>query len=853
MRSIVFMFLLLTWHLCSFCQSVCTITRYDEETGMSQWHVTQMLQDRNGMMWFSTWNGIDRFDGYGFVNFKPRAGDGSEMLTDRIRDIRMDAGGDIYCKADNGWFHFNVHTGKFLKVSKGEMKWEGLPGKGRMAIGVIGRDFTYKDRYGTQWKFVKDGRMFYVSDGMTLPYALGTPLPPVMFYMPDRQGNLWLLTRQGVFKLTFSCPRVTMLPQEKTAAAGCLFLDGKQRYWVTTKGDATVRLYDRYNHFLGYLTPQGRLSGSYTPFPSPVYCMFQSSDGTYWLGCKSGGVFLLRENAAAGGFTVGHIANLPCNDVYNIKEDAQGRIWMATMGGGVCCVLDAKSALPSKIVSFIGRKGYPLMDENKVRFIHITSDNILLAATTEGMLAGRIPAAGDVAKMVFRLHERDPYRASSLSCNATMDILEDSRHRFFVSTESGGVCRILTDNLLADSLEFRHYNTQNGMSSDVALALKEMNGQVLIVGSNRLMTLDVDKGQFGFYGMNFFGRTCRFSEVRPLVLPDGRWLFGLHDGAFAISPDMMRKSSYVPPVVLTGIDKGGKGVDYAVTNTQRVVLSPQERTVTVYFSALDYANPAAVAYAFKMEKDEEWNYIGHSHTVSLVDLKPGTYRLQIRSTNSDGVWVDNVRVVEIIVEPSFVESAPGRILLSALLLGVIAAIIYTLLYIRRIKRQQRETLEAYLKLISGTTASGRNEDTDESGNGTDEGYNGVKERTPVQDDTVAEDRHIPRLSPADNAFMERVMAYVEANIGNSDASVNDMAEASAASRSCLNRKMKSLVGLTPADFLREARIKRACLLLETTDIAVSDIAYKCGFTDPKYFGKCFKTSVGMSPSEYRNK
>jgi len=513
--------------------------------------------------------------------------------------------------------------------------------------------------------------------------------------------------------------------------------------------------------------------------------------------------------------------------------------------------LDAKAALPSKIVSFIGRKGYPLMDENKVRFIHITSDNILLAATTEGMLAGRIPAAGDVTKMVFRLHERDPYRASSLGCNATMDILEDSRHRFFVSTESGGVCRILTDNLLADSLEFRHYNMQSGMSSDVALALKEKNGQILIVGSNRLMTLDVDKGQFGFYGMNFFGRTCRFCEVRPLVLPDGRWLFGLHDGTFAISPGMMRKSSYVPPMVLTGIDKGGKGIDYAVTNMQRVVLSPQERTVTVYFSALDYANPAAVAYAFKMDKDEEWNYIGHSHTVSLVDLKPGTYRLQIRSTNSDGVWVDNVRVVEIIVEPSFVESVPGRILLSVLILGVIAAIIYTLLYIRRIKRQQRETLEAYLKLISGTATSER-DDMDKSGNGAEECGNDAKEQH-VQDDAVAEEQHIPCLSPADKAFMERVMAYVEANIGNSDASVNDMAEASAASRSCLNRKMKSLVGLTPADFLREARIKRACLLLETTDITVSDIAYKCGFTDPKYFGKCFKASVGVSPSEYRNK
>ena len=99
--------------------------------------------------------------------------------------------------------------------------------------------------------------------------------------------------------------------------------------------------------------------------------------------------------------------------------------------------------------------------------------------------------------------------------------------------------------------------------------------------------------------------------------------------------------------------------------------------------------------------------------------------------------------------------------------------------------------------------------------------------------------------------MARVMEYVEANISNEDANVIEMADAAATSKSGLNRKMKSLVGLTPADFLREARIKRACTLLTSTDIPVSDIAYKCGFTDPKYFGKCFKTSIGQRPSDYR--
>ena len=100
--------------------------------------------------------------------------------------------------------------------------------------------------------------------------------------------------------------------------------------------------------------------------------------------------------------------------------------------------------------------------------------------------------------------------------------------------------------------------------------------------------------------------------------------------------------------------------------------------------------------------------------------------------------------------------------------------------------------------------------------------------------------------------MRRLLSFVEENLGNSSIGVDDMASATATSRSSLNRKTKSLLGVTPADFLREARMKRACQQLQNTSNGVNDIAYSCGFSDPKYFSKCFKVSIGMSPSEYRS-
>ena len=100
--------------------------------------------------------------------------------------------------------------------------------------------------------------------------------------------------------------------------------------------------------------------------------------------------------------------------------------------------------------------------------------------------------------------------------------------------------------------------------------------------------------------------------------------------------------------------------------------------------------------------------------------------------------------------------------------------------------------------------------------------------------------------------MARVMKFVEENMAESEASVDDMASATAKSVSGLNRKMKSLFGVTPAEFLRSARLEHAGKLLKGSDLPIVEVARMCGFSDPKYFGKCFRQKYGVSPSAYKD-
>ena len=62
-----------------------------------------------------------------------------------------------------------------------------------------------------------------------------------------------------------------------------------------------------------------------------------------------------------------------------------------------------------------------------------------------------------------------------------------------------------------------------------------------------------------------------------------------------------------------------------------------------------------------------------------------------------------------------------------------------------------------------------------------------------------------------------------------------------------------MTGMTPLDFVRNIKMKHACMMLLNRTQNISEIAYAIGFTSPKYFSKCFKEEFGVTPSEYLQK
>ena len=90
---------------------------YSFVEGFSQSAVTDILQDRNGLIWISSRDGLTRFDGYKFINYKSYPGDGSTMKYSRINLISENSEGDIWCLSqDERAYLFDRESETFIDV-----------------------------------------------------------------------------------------------------------------------------------------------------------------------------------------------------------------------------------------------------------------------------------------------------------------------------------------------------------------------------------------------------------------------------------------------------------------------------------------------------------------------------------------------------------------------------------------------------------------------------------------------------------------------------------------------------------------------------------------------------------------
>jgi AraC-like DNA-binding protein len=121
-----------------------------------------------------------------------------------------------------------------------------------------------------------------------------------------------------------------------------------------------------------------------------------------------------------------------------------------------------------------------------------------------------------------------------------------------------------------------------------------------------------------------------------------------------------------------------------------------------------------------------------------------------------------------------------------------------------------------------------------------------------QKKTVEEDKKV--VSEGRRSFMEEIMAVMESNYGDSNFGVTELCEKMKMQRVALSRRLAEETGIPASQFIRHYRLDIAKRFLEENEAErnITEIAYKVGFNDPKYFTRCFTKEYGISPSAFKS-
>lgn len=135
-----------------------------------------------------------------------------------------------------------------------------------------------------------------------------------------------------------------------------------------------------------------------------------------------------------------------------------------------------------------------------------------------------------------------------------------------------------------------------------------------------------------------------------------------------------------------------------------------------------------------------------------------------------------------------------------------------------------------------------------------------KNKEEMKDSSQPKERAIPKgelgdfeMTANDRKFLADVDKYIKDMMGDPDTSVESMSAHLCMSRVQLYKRMVSLTGTTPSEYLRAKRIKRAEELIHSDELNISEIAYTVGFNNPRYFSKYFQEAYGLTPSQYKKK
>lgn len=374
MKNLIGNLLLLAFSLAGFSQEY-PVKFLDISDGLSNNSVTTIYQDNDGYMWFGTYDGLNRYDGYNFKVYRNRINDKKSLLFNTIYNIEGDSKKNIWVGGSNGiciykkanaTFHpveyiFSNNKPKILKdiIHQTSSVSENLVLVASQNLGLIAFEdgsFTGKhiplkisgkkgsiDNYDAiaiqEDKKKKDYCWIYVRNIGICSYSYKSRSLKIVFPLSigvkamelSADGNLWVGSDEGLFLFNVKTGALSENYFSNKCSVSDILLDKKKELWITTDGCGVYKVTGTNEKAIPYNTLKNNLLVK----SNSVWSLYEDKSGNKWFGTLRGGISML-SNTPKYFKSIRYNANDPAeNFILSFCEDEKNNLWVGTDGAGL--------------------------------------------------------------------------------------------------------------------------------------------------------------------------------------------------------------------------------------------------------------------------------------------------------------------------------------------------------------------------------------------------------------------------------------------------------------------------------------------------------------------------------------
>ena len=631
--------------------------------------INSLLVDSEGVLWVSTPGGLARRRADGrFDHFGHRPDDPGSLPSAAVlglldgRRATADGGtqGSLWIATAVGMARFRPDTDDFVSY----LGTRHQPG----AFARAGINDALVDRDGTLWIATQglgllrhdrhsDTFDAYTNDPLD-PHSLASDLIGRLF--ESRSGILWVATGgRGIDRYSRPKHKFELVTQRAGDPEGltdsmvfALREDSRGDLWVGTQ-EGGLHRFDGESR---------ALADHYTLTPDDpdrdlgvgwVRTLFEDSEERFWVGTAGAG--LLRLDRETGRIVERHRNNpgdptsLTNDVVLHVFEDSRGRFFVSTAFGWNRFEL-ATDDRPAVFARWFPRLGDPTaLPGAFVRRTFEDRGGNLWVATGTGL--GRY----DEERNVFNTFRHDPRDPESLSHDTIQDLYQEVNGDLWIATYGGGLNRLpIGDDPDADRFEV--FTRKDGLPSDVIYGVvPDGEGHLWLSTNYGLSRFDPVARTFENFTADDGLQSNEFNGQAFFRSPSGELFFGGTGGFNRFRPDRIRRSSAVPPVVLTSFHRLDRPVrfDRALDQLDEVTVTHRDNLIAFEYAALDFALPEKTRYRYRLEGfDHDWIEAGSRRRAAYTNLDGGTYSFHVQGASGDGVWnTEGARLQLVVVPP----------------------------------------------------------------------------------------------------------------------------------------------------------------------------------------------------------